>query len=148
MKSKFKDYQKKLTHQLTRFGDIRFTGQLIFMAIVLLIFWSGAKAIQSNYTLQKQVTELKQQNQVSELQNSTIALQNNYYKSNQYLELSARQNFGLAAPGETELIVPSSVALSYTKNVPSNSSAATTNNSNELNYEAWINFFLHRNTQS
>ncbi len=148
MKSKFKDYPQKLTHQLTKFGDIRFTGQLIFMAIVLLIFWSGAKAIQSNYGLQKQVTELKQQNQVSELQNSTIALQNNYYKSNQYLELSARQNFGLAAPGETELIVPSSVALSYTKNVPSSSSAATTNNSNELNYEAWINFFLHRNTQS
>jgi cell division protein FtsB len=146
MKSKFNDYSKKLTHQLTRFGDIRFTGQLIFMAIVFLIFWSGAKAIQSNYNLQKQITELKQQNQVSELQNSTIALQNNYYKSNQYLELSARQNFGLAAPGETELIVPSSVALSYTKNVPSSSSSAITNSSNELNYEAWINFFLHRNT--
>ncbi len=144
---KLKDYQKKLTRQLTRFGDIRFTGQLIFLAIVLLIFWSGARAIQSNYNLQKQVTVLKQQNQVSQLQNLNIALQNNYYKSNQYLELSARQNFGLASPGETELIVPSSVALTYTKNVPTLNSSPSTNSSNqELNYEAWLNFFLHRNS--
>ena len=103
MLAKLKNYQKTIARQVTRFGDIRFTGQVIFVVIVLLITWSGIRAIQSNYNLQQQVLEAKQQNQVAALQNSTVALQNNYYKSNQYLELSARQNFGLALPGEKEL---------------------------------------------
>ncbi|HEY1645570.1 MAG TPA: septum formation initiator family protein [Candidatus Saccharimonadales bacterium] len=146
MDLKIKNYQKRLAKQLTRFGDIRFTGQLIFLAIVLLIFWSGVRAVQSNYNLQQQTAELKQQNQVAQLENSTIALQNKYYNSNQYLQLSARQNFGLAAPGETELIVPQSVALSYTQNVPdlSQSTSTSTTTKTQSNYKTWVDFFLHR----
>lgn len=147
MTNKLKQNKKELSNLLTRFGDIRFTGQIIFIVIILLITWSGIRAIQSNYNLQQQVTELKQQNQVAELQNETIALQDEYYKSNQYLDLSARQNFGLAAPGEQELIVPQSVALSYTENVPYLSSPSTNSNKGkQLNYEVWIDFFLHRNS--
>jgi len=148
MNQKLKQYKKVITIQLTRFGDIRFTGQIIFAVIVLLISWSGVRAIQSNYNLQQQVAELKQQNQLSQLQNSTISLQNEYYNSNQYLELSARQNFGLASPNEKELIVPQSVALGYTETVPYLNNPATTSTSNgkQLNYETWVNFFLHRNS--
>ncbi|MEI9914452.1 MAG: septum formation initiator family protein [Candidatus Saccharibacteria bacterium] len=141
MNQKLTQYKKVITIQLTRFGDIRFTGQIIFAVIVLLISWSGVRAIQSNYNLQQQVAELKQQNQLSQLQNSTISLQNEYYNSNQYLELSARQNFGLASPNEKELIVPQSVALGYTEDVPylDNSSSTATSNGKQLNYETWIN---------
>ena len=147
MNKKLKQYKKSLARTISRFGDIRFTGQIIFLAIVLLIFWSGAKAIQSNYNLQQQQAELKQQNQLSGLQNSTISLQNEYYNSNQYLELSARQNFGLASPGEKELLIPQSVALAYTHPVPQ--TVVTTQPKgmgNQSNYEAWINFFFRRNT--
>jgi cell division protein FtsB len=148
MKSKLKKYQKSLTQQITRFGDIRFTGQIIFVVIVLLISWSGVRAIQSNYNLQQQVSELQQQNKLAQLQNETIALQNEYYNSNQYLELSARQNFGLAVTGEKELLIPQSVALSYTASVPDLGTTATptTGSQNQLNYETWINFFLHRDS--
>jgi cell division protein FtsB len=147
MNKKLKQYRKSITRTISRFGDIRFTGQLIFLAIVLLVFWSGAKAIQSNYSLQQQEAELKQQNQVEQLQNSTIALQNEYYNSNQYLELSARQNFGLASPGEKELLVPQSVALNYSEPVPQTAIVAqVANPGNQSNYEAWINFFFRRNT--
>ena len=147
MNKKLKQYKKSTTRTISRFGDIRFTGQIIFIAIVLLIFWSGAKAIQSNYNLQQQQAELKQQNQLSELQNSTISLQNEYYNSNQYLELSARQNFGLASPGEKELLIPQNVALTYTQPVPQTQEASQTKNEgNQSNYEAWINFFFRRNT--
>lgn len=146
MQIKFKTYKKYIVTQVTRFGDIRFTGQVIFIAVVLLITWSGIQAIQSNYKLQQQVSEIKQQNQVASLQNSTIALQNEYYKSNQYLELSARQNFGLALPGEKELLVPQSVALSYTVNPPTFSGTSTSDNStsSQLNFITWVDFFLHR----
>lgn len=147
MNKKLKQYKNSIANTISRFGDIRFTGQVIFLAIVLLIFWSGAKAIQSNYNLQQQQAELKQQNQLAQLQNTTISLQNDYYNSNQYLELSARQNFGLADPGEKELLVPANVALNYTEPLPqSDQSSQSTSTGNESNYQTWINFFFRRNT--
>ncbi|HVU59355.1 MAG TPA: septum formation initiator family protein [Candidatus Saccharimonadales bacterium] len=129
-----------------RLGDVRFAGQIVFVIIVLLVSWSGIKAIDANYSLQKQITALQQQNTVQELENNNLKLQNEYYDSDQYLELSARQNFGLAAPGETELLVPKSVAMSYTVPEPKQAApaAAATTPAYLRNLQAWLNFFLHR----
>src|SRR5947209_4249769 len=104
-------YQQKAMLYVQRLSDIRFAGQMLFVIIVLLISWSGVKTIQSNYVLQKQISALKQQTDVQKLENNNLGLQNQYLKTNQYLELSARQNFGLANPGEKEVVVPESVAL-------------------------------------
>jgi cell division protein FtsB len=93
--------------------DVRNIGLYIFALIVLAITWSGVKTVQNNYELQKQISTLKQQNAVIHLQNQNTALQNRYFETEQYLELAARQNLGLAAPGEKVLIVPKSTALKY-----------------------------------
>ena len=116
------------------------------MVIVLLISWSGIKTIQTNYELQKQISGLKQQTDVQKLKNNNLALQNDYFKSNQYLELSARQNFGLAAPGEKEIIVPKSVALSYTVNPPASKTQSASDQlpGYQKNFQSWVDFFLHR----
>jgi cell division protein FtsB len=127
--------------------DIRTIGLLVFLVIVLLISWSGVKAIQTNYDLQKQIVGLQQENQVQELQNKNLELQNEYFNTSQYLELSARQNFGLGAPGETELIVPKSVALAHTVKLPSNNAAPKASAEQpfyEHNFQAWMNFLFHR----
>lgn len=129
--------------------DVRNVGLLVFTVIVLLISWSGVKSIQTNYGLQKQISRLTQENQVSTLENNNLALQNNYYNTPQYLEIAARQNLGLAAPGETELLVPQSVALKHTVQPPSTTTASSEVPKQpfwQRNFEAWIDFFLHRNT--
>ena len=144
-------YKEKVLLFLQRLGDIRFAGQVLFVIIVLLISWSGIKTIQTNYGLQKQISVLKQQNSVQKLKNTDLALQNDYFNSNQYLELAARQNFGLAAPGEQELIVPASVALSYSANLPTPAAPPTASAQQpayQRHFQAWINFFLHRPTTS
>lgn len=129
-----------------RLHDIRFAGQLIFVIIVLMISWSGVKAIQLNYNLQKQITTAKQENYIQKLQNSNLELQNNYYNSTQYLELQARQNFGLALPGEQEILVPQNVALSYVPNINISDSqpSKVTVPSFQQHINDWVNFFLHR----
>src|ERR1700722_10921071 len=104
MLAKIKKYYYKIPWQSLR--DLRTVGLLVFVVIVLLITWSGIKTIQSNYGFDKQVATMRQQNQVQQLENNNLRLQNEYYTSNQYLELSARQELGLGLPGETELIVP------------------------------------------
>lgn len=129
--------------------DVRNVGLLIFTIIVLLISWSGVKSIQTNYGLQKQVVQLQQENQVQGLKNSDLALQNEYYGTSQYLEITARENLGLGEPGETELLVPQSVALAHTVKMPNSSKVKAEVPKQPLwerNFQAWINFFLHRHT--
>jgi cell division protein FtsB len=140
-------YKEKVLFYLQRLSDLRFAGQVLFVVIVLLISWSGVKSIQTNYGLQKQISAINQQNALQRLQNDNVALQNQYLNSNQYLELSARQNFGLAAPGEKEVVVPASVALAYTVNLPSPAKTDGTKAKQpayQRNFESWVDFFLHR----
>jgi len=141
-------YKQTILAIVNKLNDVRFIGQLLFLVVVLLISWSGVKVIQTNYGLQKQIDALKQQNAVQKLQNENLSLQNQYYNSNQYLELSARQNFGLAAPGEKEIIVPQQVALASTVNLPSSTSTNISPKAKQptyqSNFESWVNFFLHR----
>jgi cell division protein FtsB len=144
------DYTKVVYDFFTRLNDVRFVGQIIFVIIVLLISWSGVKSIQANYGLQKQITALKEQNNLQKLQDENLQLQNNYYKTNQYLELSAREDFGLAAKGETELIVPQNVALAHTQNIsiPGSQQSTVEISSKQSNFQSWVNFFLHRHTDT
>ena len=136
----------KAEYYMGRMTDMRFLGQVIFVMLVLLMSWSGVKAIQTNYGLQKQISTLKQQNDLQQLKNDNLALDNDYYNSNQYLELAARQNFGLAAAGEKEVIVPKSVAMAYTVNLPENKSTAPTfkQSAMQRNFQSWVNFFMNR----
>jgi cell division protein FtsB len=142
------------SHVLTfgeRMRDPKFAGMMLFLVVVLLLSWSGVKSIQTNYELQKQISGLQQQNDVQKLKNNNLALENEYYETTTYQDLQARLNFGLAAPGEKEIVVPKTVALSYTVEPPKQS--ATTKPSDkqsgsQRNFQAWVNFFLHRQNTS
>jgi cell division protein FtsB len=146
MLDKIKINIELLPKHLSKYMELRYAGQAVFVVIILLISWNGIGAIQSNFKLQEQVNQLNQQNELANLQNEDIALQNQYYQSKQYLDLSARQNLGLALPGETELLVPDSVALTYTVTQPSDQSTNTQSQpKSQQNFSSWIDFFLHRN---
>lgn len=132
---------------LDQFKDVRAIGLVVFLLIALMVSWSGAKVIQTNYDLQKQISEMQQENQVSELANNNLKLENQYYNTNQYLELKARQDFGLGMPGEKLVMVPREVALAHTINEAADTSVPTASSKKpqyQKNFESWINFFMHR----
>jgi cell division protein FtsB len=129
--------------------DVRVIGLLVFGVIVLLVTWSGLGAIQSNFVLQKQIARLEQENEVKDLENTNLKLKNQYYNTDQYLELQARRQFGRAAPGETLVIVPRSVALSRTAEITTEAEEQKAapkpeKPSYQQNFEAWMEFFFHR----
>jgi cell division protein FtsB len=136
--------------RVKRLIDARNIGLYIFALIVLAITWSGVKTVQRNYELQKKISEIKQQNTVIDLQNQNTDLQNKYFQTDEYVELAARQNLGLAAPGEKVLIVPKSVAMKYVD--PSLSSSGNAADSGSFNHrskyvknmESWRDFLLGR----
>ena len=144
-------FEKRLKGYLLSLRDVRNTGQLVFIVMILLISWSGVKAIQSNYELQKQVSEVEAQNELQRLENSNMELQNEYYKSSQYLEVTARQNFGLAKPGETVLLVPKEVAMANTVDLAAVDKTEKIDEKRPFwqeNFQAWVDFLLHRNSSA
>lgn len=145
MQINIRQYQKQFEYYVARMQDVQFLGQFAFVIIVLLISWSGVKSIQTNYALQKEIVGLKQQNDLQNLENENIRLGNDYLKSDQYLELSARENFGLAAQGEKQVVVPEAVALAKTEGVVvPGSQVVEQTDIKRNNFEAWVDFFLHR----
>jgi cell division protein FtsB len=140
-------FSHKRTKQLF---DVRNIGLYIFGVVVLAIAWSGAKTVQNNYQLQKQISTLQQQNTVLSLLGDNASLQNQFYKTDEYLELSARQNLGLAAPGEQVLVIPKTVALKYVNpSLIEDQSGPTSqpiNNQSKYtkNLEDWRDFLLGR----
>ena len=132
---------------LQQLRDVRARGLLGFGVIAVMVTWSGVKAVQVNYGLQKQISRLSQENDVQQLTNNNLKLKNEYLNTDQFLELAARRQFGLGAPGEKLLIVPKSVALAHTVEPPSKNKTKTTEAPKpayQRNFQAWIDFFLHR----
>lgn len=119
--------------------------------MVLLASWSGVKVIETNYELQKQIAQLDQQNQIQELINANLKLQNEFYKTDTYLELSARKQFGKGAPGEKLMLVPKSVALLHAKELPADKSKNSESQSDDKqesqsNFSAWMDFLFRHDS--
>lgn len=135
-----------------QFRDARAIGLAVFGVIALMVTWSGIKSVQTNYGLQKEISRLQQENSVTQLKVNNLKLQNEYYKTDQYLELTARREFGLAAPGEKVLLVPKNVALAHAEDLSADKKSAEASQNIEdkpvyqQNFEHWVDFFLHRQT--
>lgn len=147
MFTKIKNFISEIIERSSQ--DIRVAGLLVFGIIAILVTWSGIGAVESNYSLQKQISQLQQQNELSNLQNNNLQLQNEYYNTNEYLELQARQLLGKALPGEKLILVPESVALAQNVNIPSdatlNSNPPPVKPAYQSNFEDWMNFLFRRN---
>ncbi len=148
MFNKIKTYQDKIIEEIHVFQDVRALGIVAFLVITLLISWSGVKVIETNYGLQKEIATMQQETAVQRLQNQNLELENQYFETDEYLELEARRNFGLAAPGETVLVVPKDVAL---KNITTTNTTTASGEAKpseqptwKQNVDAWMKFLLNK----
>lgn len=139
-KYKFLDKWRTLT-------DARALGLLAFGVVALLVTWSGIKVVQTNYELEKKIAVSKQRNDVTKLKNQNLRLKNQYYESDQYLELAARRQLGKAAPGETLYTVPEEVALAKTippenPDLQTGGEVADERNRFQKNFSDWMEFLF------
>ena len=147
MLNKIKNFVINFAKRLT---DVRYLGQVIFVIVLLLVSWSTTKAIQTNYELQKNVAEKQKQNELQKLRNENLKLKNEYLQTDEYLELTARKQLGLAAPGEKLVIIPKETALKYTvessfKNEEEIIQQTEDNKPGyKKNLDAWGRFFFRR----
>lgn len=135
-----------IVEKLQMLSDTRVLTLLAFGVVAILVTWSGIKVVQTNYELDKKIAIEKQKNEVKRLENENQKLKNGYYQSSQYLELSARRQFGKALPGERLYVVPDSVALSKTIELPEADDQTKTEKQSlgrpRQNFNAWMNFLF------
>lgn len=128
--------------------DVRNIGLLAFVVVSVLVTWSGIKVVQRNYDLQKQIAVMRQENEIKKLENSNLALKNQYLETDQYLELVARRQYNKALPGEKLLIVPKQVALAHSVEIIEPEEPEPTIESEgpwyERNFNAWLDFFFRK----
>lgn len=133
-------------HLIAQLRDTRNLGLMVFVALVLMVSWSGVKSIQTNYELQQKIATLEQEVEVKKLENANAALRNQYLETDQFLELAARRQFGKAAPGEKLILVPESVALAHAlpaeESKPHQTEPQAKKSRYQRNFEAWMQFFF------
>ena len=106
--------------------------------------WGSVSMMQRNYQLQRKVDDKQRELTLTELEVQTLEFQKRYYSSAEYQELSARENLGLANPGEKVLNLPPNTqwAEDYGK-TPAQVAAAP--RVQPSNVEQWIDFLLGNN---
>ena len=111
---------------------------LVALLITVSWMWGTVEAIQQNFELQQQVDGLNQQISYQELENQTLQFENQYYNSNEYLELSARQHLNLASPGEKLLILPPTTVSD--KSTPQDTTVTPI--TRRSNFQQWMYFLF------
>lgn len=113
----------------------------ILLALVISLgwIWGTVQTLQKNFTYQQQVDVLTENVELEALRNENLEFQQQYYRSDEYLELSARQRLGKANPGEKLIILPDSREIIDTTAPGIESAPAAVKASN---LSQWVEFFF------
>jgi cell division protein FtsB len=79
---------------------------LIAFFIAMGFLWNTMGTLQKNFELQQQVDQMQQEISLMELETDLLAYEQDYLKSNEYIELSAREHLNKAARGEKVIMLP------------------------------------------
>lgn len=113
---------------------------VIAFAIAAGWVWGSLGVMQRNYDLQKGVDYKQRQLQLIQLQTASLQLESRYYKTQEYQELAARQDLGLALPGESVLILPANSQAAINADKPTQTQATSIQKIG--NYGQWMNFLF------
>ena len=100
------DIQKRVRHLWRTYGTLNNIVMVVALAIAASWVWGTITQMQTNFAAQKAVDDQQRQLQLTELEVETLKYQRNYYSSDEYKDLAAREKLGLAAPGEKMLVLP------------------------------------------
>jgi cell division protein FtsB len=137
--TKFKKLYYRLKHQYLTMNNI-----VVGVALLLAASWAWGSIglMQRNYGLQRDVDAQRRQAEVLELEVANMRYQQNYYNSDEYKDLAARQHLGLASEGEKVLMLPPNTEAAKRDDAPAVQQALS---APPTNLEQWIDFLLGGN---
>lgn len=118
-----------------RNGVLTANNLMVVMAVAVAIFWAwgSISAMGQNHLLQQELEIKKRDARIAEIEQQTLQFEQNYLKSAEYQELSAREKLGLVNEGEHVLILP---------DYEEEDKAKTTPPKKRSNFAEWMNFLF------
>ena len=137
---------KRLQHYKRAYATLNNGVILIALVAAVSWVWGSISVMQTNFSAQKMVDEQKRQLELTQLQVDTLKYEQNYYNSDEYKDLAAREDLGLVSSGEKVLILPPNTAAvkqQDTLDAKRETSSVQTNEPTS-NFEQWVQFFSGR----
>lgn len=137
--------RRAIYHAKHRYANMN--NVVIGVAIVIAASWAwgSISMMQRNFGLQKEVESKKRELQLTELEVVTLQYQQNYYRSDEYKELAARERLGLALEGEKVLMLPPNSQAA--KQEPGSRTVSTGTGRTVSNFEQWMRFLMGQGTR-
>ena len=111
---------------------------LIAIAMCLIWTWGAISAMSRNWELEQRLVARKQELTLLQLEIDSLELENRYYASEEYQELTARTKQNKQNPGETLIYLPDNT--NYAKHKYDNISTKETSSEEPSNFEQWFSF--------
>lgn len=138
------DKINRIFRQLRLFLKRRLTRErIVFLVITGSSMYFIGFAITSmarNWELEQTLEEKNRTKALLELEVETITLENKYYASNEYQELSARLHQNKMAAGETMIYLPKN--SDNAKNKHKNEQNSTADEERPSNFAQWVSFLF------
>ena len=136
LRTKLRRFYFRLKHDYFSFDNIVF-----FVAIIMCFFWtySSIDAMSRNWELSQQLATKRRELALLQLEVDTMELENLYYSSPEYQELSARIHKNKLLDGETLIYLPENSEEAKNKY---KTSSAVAEIAEPSNFSKWMSFLF------
>lgn len=113
---------------------------MIAVVVCLVWTWGAISAMSRNWELEQRIVSKKRELAILQLEIETIELENQYYASEEYQELAAREKRNKIAEGETMIYLPENT--DYAKHKNNIIEEPEEESEEKSNFEQWISFIF------
>lgn len=136
LNQKLRQTKYKLTRSLTTNRVL----VLIFVACCLAWTYGAIVSLSRNWQLEQRIISKQREVKLLELEVDTLELENQYYASEEYQELAAREKENKLLPGEFLVYLPKNSEATKSKNT--SAETVTISYSEPSNFRQWLSFLF------
>ena len=116
---------------------------VLVLAIVLCLVWTyqSIMAMSRNWDLSEKLTSEKKELELLTIETEAAELENEYYRSNEYQELTARKYLDKQLPGEKMVVLPENSEMAQNKHKETARQIQDTEEE-YTNFEKWMKFLF------
>ncbi|MBR2864258.1 hypothetical protein IKE88_01775 [Candidatus Saccharibacteria bacterium] len=137
---RIKTYFRRLRLRVKHWLSQNRMGFLIAVVVCLVWTWGAISAMSRNWELEQRIVSKKRELAILQLEIETIELENQYYASEEYQELAAREKRNKIAEGETMIYLPENT--DYAKHKNNIIEEPEEESEEKSNFEQWISFIF------
>ena len=139
VKNKLRQLKYKIKHDYLAIENI-----VLVVAVIMCLTWTfqSIEAMTRNWTLTERLSTERKNLELLEIEVETAELENEYLKSDEYQELSARRLLDKKLPGENMVALPENSDAAKNKHQKTEVATASNEPKDYSNPEKWLRYLF------